>query len=690
MNLPGEADMIRLRVVLVLFFGVFAVSLLPAALVDAGDPAQHSNSPTGTTRPYPGAPPCNTTLQACISGSAAGDIVQISANTYVTTSLSITRAVSLIGGGANPSAVKLRPTSGRMIQYSSVPITASFVISNLSVENGNVGGSSGGGIRVQSGAAPLFFNIVVSNNIGTGGGGIRIIPAVPATLINVTVFSNTSAADGGGIHASGSITLIDSRIELNSAAGSGGGVFVSGELRLFNTLTQRNSAVAGGGGAFAPDATIEGGSFERNVVSTTIGLGGGLLVSDSVSVSGTQFLNNSAAFGGGAFVSGTLSLTDGALFRGNFAARGGGGADVKLQLRAVDVLFLTNTAGVVPAEQASGGGVLVASRMDLTNTQFLSNTAEGSGGGAAADTLTAANSLFSGNKAGLSGGGASAPSLIVTGTQFTGNVASVAGTGGTGGGAEAVFFQATNSQFNINSAIDGGGAAAVTLIAINTQFIANQASDAGGGAAANSVGSTVSTVGITGSVFIDNFAPRGGGLWYFANVGGSQSRIVNSLFAHNFAHSNVSGAAAELQLENPGALQILHTTIAGAAQNTNPAIVVLNGTVSITDSNIVSHSVGIIQAGGSVREDYNLFFGNTNDSVGAISTGGHSVSNDPAFVNPAGDNYHLALNSPAIDAGVDAGVTADFDGDPRPLGAGFDIGFDELNVRKIFLPIVVR
>ena len=40
--------------------------------------------------------------------------------------------------------------------------------------------------------------------------------------------------------------------------------------------------------------------------------------------------------------------------------------------------------------------------------------------------------------------------------------------------------------------------------------------------------------------------------------------------------------------------------------------------------------------------------------------------------------------------GRDHASPVDFDGDPRPLGAGFDIGFDELNVRKLFLPLVLR
>ena len=52
-------------------------------------------------------------------------------------------------------------------------------------------------------------------------------------------------------------------------------------------------------------------------------------------------------------------------------------------------------------------------------------------------------------------------------------------------------------------------------------------------------------------------------------------------------------------------------------------------------------------------------------------------------------DYHLRFGSPAIDTGTDGGQIADFEGDARPTGAGFDIGYDEFVV-KIYLPLVRR
>lgn len=54
-----------------------------------------------------------------------------------------------------------------------------------------------------------------------------------------------------------------------------------------------------------------------------------------------------------------------------------------------------------------------------------------------------------------------------------------------------------------------------------------------------------------------------------------------------------------------------------------------------------------------------------------------NIDADPLFVYPWVVEYHLTADSPCIDAGTDAGVSTDMDGDRRPYGAGFDMGADE-------------
>lgn len=52
----------------------------------------------------------------------------------------------------------------------------------------------------------------------------------------------------------------------------------------------------------------------------------------------------------------------------------------------------------------------------------------------------------------------------------------------------------------------------------------------------------------------------------------------------------------------------------------------------------------------------------------------HSINLNPLFVSPLTNNYHLCKNSPCIDAGIDVGLTEDYEGNPIPLCGIPDIG----------------
>ena len=127
----------------------------------------------------------------------------------------------------------------------------------------------------------------------------------------------------------------------------------------------------------------------------------------------------------------------------------------------------------------------------------------------------------------------------------------------------------------------------------------------------------------------------------------------------------------------PGDTSLLHDTIADYDQNPNVAIVIGSSSAGISDTIIASHTVGISATTGTVYEDYNLFFANGVNLAGAIASGGHSIGGDPRFVAPLSGDFHLGAGSAAIDAGVNVGVFIDYDGEHRPYGAGFDIGYDE-------------
>ncbi len=103
-------------------------------------------------------------------------------------------------------------------------------------------------------------------------------------------------------------------------------------------------------------------------------------------------------------------------------------------------------------------------------------------------------------------------------------------------------------------------------------------------------------------------------------------------------------------------------------------------TPALTNTILVSHTTGILVESGSSASLEATLWGNGTDWAGdgAIDTGTVNLWGSAAFVDPLAGDYHIGPDSVAVDAGVNGGVTADIDGDPRPLGAGFELGADEV------------
>lgn len=215
---------------------------------------------------------------------------------------------------------------------------------------------------------------------------------------------------------------------------------------------------------------------------------------------------------------------------------------------------------------------------------------------------------------------------------------------------------------------------------------------------------------IIGNTFIDNRADYAGGVALWASDGvldgnivisnsgniisslvllaGSDATLINNVIVNNRTiwpdHGNesiyVGGSSPRLT----------HNTIARNGGEGDIGLYITDGwgtysNVVLTDTILVSHAVGIYVVGGNTATLEATLWGtgtwaNGRDWAGGgtIVTGTVNVWGNPGFVDPDAGDYHIGLNSAAIDAGLGSGVDADIDGETRPILSGYDIGADEL------------
>jgi hypothetical protein len=200
-----------------------------------------------------------------------------------------------------------------------------------------------------------------------------------------------------------------------------------------------------------------------------------------------------------------------------------------------------------------------------------------------------------------------------------------------------------------------------------TTFENNTATQAGGGAY------LPQPALVEGSIFRGNTSlnAAGGGLALLSG-GSVSSRVSNTVFFGN--HASLGGASVYINSIAP--LEILHTTLAGSGAASEQGISVVAADVQITNTIIVSHTVGIAASGGAVvTADHTLFHGNQTDVQGVTNL--NSVYGDPQFLDLPGGDFHLTLGSPAIDAGATTSITTDFEADLRPIITQADLGADE-------------
>jgi len=349
--------------------------------------------------------------------------------------------------------------------------------------------------------------------------------------------------------------------------------------------------------------------------------------------------------GGGLFVSGAHPLIVNNVITNNVAA--------------------ITTAGYPTSTTGYGGGMYLhdADRAVISGNVIISNVAstayKGMGGGIC-----------------LLGTGSG---LVVQANQVLSNVAakSTGWGGGIAGGPNGALIQENLVEGNRTSAAGGGYGAGLYQWSGSAEYRDNIVRGNAGGSA---VYLGYSRSRFEGNRVVDN-ATRVG--VYLTN--GPGPTLVNNVVARSASY--LYSVSAYAYAGAPLNATLLHNTLVGGGSGSGVYIETGYVTLSLTNTIIVSHVWGItntVPASSAVFADHTLFWGNTQNGI----TGTRPIFADPRL---AADGYHLGPGSAAIDAGVDAGVTADIDGDPRPIGAGYDIGADEIGQGYIiYLPLVKK
>jgi parallel beta-helix repeat protein len=419
-----------------------------------------------------------------------------------------------------------------------------------------------------------------------------------------------------------------------------------------------------GGGVFIISATAtiqDNYIFENAANSSQYGAGGGLYLYQSAAIlDGNTIISNTAQHSGGGIQlnSSAAILTNNTISANNVPGFNGDG------------IFIGNSPatliGNIISEQL-GRGVFV----DISPAMFIQNTITGNLHGIflwESDNASLYGNTISHNSTG--GLWSNGDNVTIYGNTFSHNTADWWAGFDVGGQNVRIIGNLVYSNTAVN--MGGGGTIADNVQFIGNTVISNTAGEGGGLSLPDPSSANV----IDGNIFSGNHAlGQGGGL----ALGGGNPIVTNNIFFDNLADG--SGSAIAITGGAPLS-RLAHNTFARNYGGDGSGIHVFSGTVVMTNTLIVSHTVGI-----SVQDNATVFLESTLWGNGAWSnvlewSGGGTInfSNNQwgtaNFVDPDAGDYHIGSSSNAIDTGVDAGVTRDIDRQPRPYQEP-DIGADE-------------
>jgi len=377
------------------------------------------------------------------------------------------------------------------------------------------------------------------------------------------------------------------------------------------------------------------------VNATLVGL---TLTNGATATNGDYVLDKS---GGGVYALG--AVLSNCMVTGNQANYAGGGADYG----ALSSCTLSGNSAQLSGGGWGGGG---ANLSTLFNCIITSNRSYYHGGGVFCATLM--NCTLTGNIVHGSGGGSAGSD--VSNCTYIGNSALAYSYSSEGGGSWADNLAACTVMSN--SADQGGG---VSGGIVTHCLLAGNTGSSGGGAHSarlvdcmltNNTGGGAYTCNLINCRLVGNSCPGGGG-------GGINGGTAENCVLIGNSATYVGGGADFAKLTN--------CTVVG--NNVSDPTGSGGGVHSSTLVNCIVYSNSAATGpnyGGSCTL-------NNSCTTPLPTSGTGNISDDPAFINPTANDFHLATNSPCIDSGTNQNwmlTATDLDGRPRIIHGVVDMG----------------
>jgi hypothetical protein len=277
------------------------IGILPLLLMLLAPLAAHA------AIPWPGAPPCDGTLQACVTAAAVGETIEVSASTPIAESITIEKSLTLVGTG---SPLPPHLAAGNSILALSPATGDHYIrIENFIVDDGWIGVAHGGtgtldvevvgnslyatgyeAIRVWTGTGgsprgPLVFDLAFNDIYMPNGSGERygiLLDVSMATQVTGTVRRNDvyfgPNDQGGAMQLANADAAMSLSITDNIVSGSGFdrgiSVYQYGDLGSIDALVAGNIVTGATIGEGRTGAGIvlngDGGSLNFDAVNNTV------------------------------------------------------------------------------------------------------------------------------------------------------------------------------------------------------------------------------------------------------------------------------------------------------------------------------------------------------------------------------------------------------------------------------------